>query len=174
MVQGLFSFTLIHLEKNMFSFLFKKQSAPAPVVQAQKTKFEQELDYARTIWQLPENYAEWFSHSNFSVCVVRGIDDRDSQSPLHRVMNAWHSDVPKSLRDELLASEEYQQVILHVFAKQTEASLNKLLAKMGEHGYWGPMSVCVQDVLKRKWYGAELSVCIDEKGRIRYSYTAQA
>ena len=160
----------------MFYFSFKKrtpkQTPAAPG--KQKTRFEQVITFARSAWPLPSDYADWFSHNHFDVLIMRGMDEqRESQSPLHRVSDAWHADVPEAMRDELLASEEYRQAVMHVFSKQTEESLVKLLSKMGDHGYWSPMAACVRGVLARKWYGTLRTVRLDENGQVRYSYTVQ-
>ncbi len=153
--------------------MFKKQT-PAATPVKRKTKFEQAVAFARSAWPLPSDYSDWFAHNHFDVLVMRGLDEpRDSQSPLHRVMEAWHASVPKELRDELLASEEYRQAVLHVFSRQTEESLSKLLSKMGDHGYWAPMAACVRDVLARKWYGAMRIVRLNDDGKIHYNYTVR-
>lgn len=157
----------------MFSFLFKKQT-PAATPVKRKTKFEQTVAFARSAWPLPSDYADWFAHHHFDVLIMRGIDEQmESQSPLHRVMEAWHASVPEGLRDELLASEEYRQAVLHVFSKQTKESLFKLLSKLGDDGYWSPVAACVRGVLARNWYGAMRTVRINDDGRVHYNYTVR-
>lgn len=109
---------------------------------------------------LPRGYFEKFTLNSFDVTFPWefGRLGSVSQSPLHRITHAWHSDVPLSIREKLLENELHRQIILHVFQFQTPADLRLGLKTMGSHGYWRPMATAMQYVLDNNLWGASYSI----------------
>jgi len=115
--------------------------------------FQDSVEFARTAWALPADYADWFTTDRFTVHSPRSLNSAgESQSPLHRIMCGGH---PADL-DQLFywGSPRYREAVAHVLTNQTKDSVEALIEKM-TGGYWEPMRRTLQTALVEGLVGLE-------------------
>ena len=106
--------------------------------------FDYCLELAQSAWPLTEAA---LASSGIPDVVNRCHGRREhgySQSPLHRLMNACHSNVAGETRQALQNSKEFRQCAAHVFSRVSRESVQKWAEAHTHHGYFEPLALTCQ------------------------------
>ena len=84
------------------------------------------------------------------------------QSPLHRIMNAFHTSLSAEIRHRLQDDANFKQCVAHVFSRVSRESVARWSDFYRGHGYYEPMVAACDYALENNFVGLSYDVVWDQ------------